>query len=307
MLENEPLLTMKLNGPEVEAGRVPIDHLVLLLKRVQVCVKRLAQELSGDASTVGAGRMKGPIEEACRLLVVAFKSGSFVVGIDVPSELSARESLVPSDAHLGKRAIETLVEGLANMSMNTPKLLNEFGYGVLIALRDVGKVLDRGVSQVEFELRNGAPTPRRAVLDYRVRDRILQTIDVPVVGELRVKGSLREVDLEKRSCKIFPPHGKFLDCSFGDHLEPAVRGALGYYVAVTGEARRLKSDGPIQELSLQTIEILGQPSKPTNAKDLLQSLRDAGLVGMWKDRDDMGDSSDFAAQLRTRVQEQQGE
>lgn len=44
-------------------------------------------------------------------------------------------------------------------------------------------------------------------------------------------------------------------------------------------------------------------TKPNTAKALLQSLEDNGVVGMWKDRQDIGDSSDFAARLRGRVQE----
>ncbi|MBM4032957.1 MAG: hypothetical protein FJ291_14380 [Planctomycetes bacterium] len=43
----------------------------------------------------------------------------------------------------------------------------------------------------------------------------------------------------------------------------------------------------------------GDPSKPMmTARDLLNS----GLVGIWKDRTDIGDSLEFAAELRKRVQ-----
>ena len=43
----------------------------------------------------------------------------------------------------------------------------------------------------------------------------------------------------------------------------------------------------------------GDPSKPVmTARDLLNS----GLVGIWKDRTDIGDCQAFAAKLRQRVQ-----
>jgi hypothetical protein len=43
----------------------------------------------------------------------------------------------------------------------------------------------------------------------------------------------------------------------------------------------------------------GDPSKPImTARDLLGS----GLVGIWKDRKDIGDSRAFAAELRKRAQ-----
>ncbi len=42
----------------------------------------------------------------------------------------------------------------------------------------------------------------------------------------------------------------------------------------------------------------GDPSKPVmTARDLL----DSGLVGIWKDRTDIGDTRAFAAELRKRV------
>ena len=43
----------------------------------------------------------------------------------------------------------------------------------------------------------------------------------------------------------------------------------------------------------------GNPAKPVmTARDLLNS----GLVGIWKNRKDIGDSRAFAAELRKRVQ-----
>ncbi len=44
-------------------------------------------------------------------------------------------------------------------------------------------------------------------------------------------------------------------------------------------------------------EPIEQPRRQMTAKDLLES----GLVGMWADRDDIGDSVEFARQLRLRT------
>ncbi len=37
-------------------------------------------------------------------------------------------------------------------------------------------------------------------------------------------------------------------------------------------------------------------------KGLLAEISDTGFVGMWKDREDIGDSSEFARRLRERAQ-----
>jgi hypothetical protein len=45
-------------------------------------------------------------------------------------------------------------------------------------------------------------------------------------------------------------------------------------------------------------ESIEEPRRHMTAKDLLES----GLVGIWADREDIGDSSEFARQLREKVE-----
>ena len=39
-------------------------------------------------------------------------------------------------------------------------------------------------------------------------------------------------------------------------------------------------------------------NRPRSAKDLFYTLRKSGFIGMWNNRPDIGDSSDFARRLR---------
>jgi hypothetical protein len=41
--------------------------------------------------------------------------------------------------------------------------------------------------------------------------------------------------------------------------------------------------------------------KPKTGREMLQALKANGFVGAWKDRDDIGDSVEFARELRRRV------
>ena len=41
--------------------------------------------------------------------------------------------------------------------------------------------------------------------------------------------------------------------------------------------------------------------RPKTGREMLQALRANGFVGAWKDRDDIGDSVEFARELRRRV------
>jgi hypothetical protein len=44
-----------------------------------------------------------------------------------------------------------------------------------------------------------------------------------------------------------------------------------------------------------------RPDQPKTGREMLQILKANGFVGAWADRDDIGDSVEFARQLRRRV------
>lgn len=44
-------------------------------------------------------------------------------------------------------------------------------------------------------------------------------------------------------------------------------------------------------------------SKPATGKELVAALRASGVIGRWKDRTDIGDSTEFARRLRRRAEE----
>lgn len=42
-------------------------------------------------------------------------------------------------------------------------------------------------------------------------------------------------------------------------------------------------------------------TKSSTAKELVSAIRESGLIGMWKDRKDIKDSSEFARKLRKQA------
>jgi hypothetical protein len=42
--------------------------------------------------------------------------------------------------------------------------------------------------------------------------------------------------------------------------------------------------------------------KPRTGRELIAALRATGLVGMWREKEDIGDSAEFARGLRERAQ-----
>lgn len=61
----------------------------------------------------------------------------------------------------------------------------------------------------------------------------------------------------------------------------------------------------VSERVFERLKTCATLEKPHTARELLKALRDSGLIGMWKDRTDIGDSIEFAQRLR-RVAEKRG-
>jgi hypothetical protein len=312
MVKQEPVLQVLLKGGRADEHRISIDSLTDLLKKVQLCVKRVGLALVGKSSEAKPGRIKGDVEAACSLEVVALNQGSFSVALALPPDQEPEPTLFGIKEPLGQEAVAKFVEGVDLLGQETPKLVNEFDYGVLASLRDAAKILNRGYTSVEFlRPRNGRP-PARAVLNAQVARRVKENISGPIKSSVVVKGTLREVDLEKQSCRIYPSPGeKYIQCAFEELFLPIMKELLDSYVSASGEATHRETDGRIRELRIEDIERLDLEAlplfppvdtKPKTGRELLQALRANGLVGIWKDRDDIEDSSTFARKLRKRAQ-----
>lgn len=54
------------------------------------------------------------------------------------------------------------------------------------------------------------------------------------------------------------------------------------------------------------VEVIVPPNgkhQPTRGAQLVEALREAGVIGAWRDRGDIGDSVEYARELRERAQE----
>ena len=54
----DALLTIKLEGPGANEGRLPLDRLTQVLGKIQLCVKRLGRVLSGEVRAVERDGLK---------------------------------------------------------------------------------------------------------------------------------------------------------------------------------------------------------------------------------------------------------
>jgi hypothetical protein len=94
---------------------------------------------------------------------------------------------------------------------------------------------------------------------------------------------------------------------------PAHRGRPRKYVNAAEKSRayRQRVKQKLAILQAQAAAHAAAPAplpddgKPRTGKELLDALIAAGVVGMWEDRTDIGDSVDYARQLRRQAEQRE--
>ncbi len=83
--------------------------------------------------------------------------------------------------------------------------------------------------------------------------------------------------------------------------------AVQFRQVIAKDGEIMLSGLPFKEGQAVEIIVLHQPATPSPQTRLtVRRLRQSGLIGLWQDRDDIGDSSVYARQLREQAQ-QRGE
>lgn len=74
------------------------------------------------------------------------------------------------------------------------------------------------------------------------------------------------------------------------------------YVETYLQTEAAKQETPVEEYTAQLIEDTVPPPQPKNGAELLALLEKEGIVGMWADRTDIGDSVEYARKLRKQAE-----
>lgn len=261
MSKKQPFLSIRLEGPRIGKARMPAEELVALTQELTRAARRVAIALSSQEDSRRAGRLPKGVEKSLALDIVGFTHGS--VASVVQFERSEHEvldgELFDDDTNLGTDAYTCLFKGLrSNFSGKT--LPKGFDKGVLIAVRSLGELLNRGVNRVDFTLNHRA-APLKATLDESKYNRVRKRIEEPIMGAATIVGRLLMADFkeEREQIRIEPSLGKPVMCSYPDHLKDTVKENLTRFVRATGEAEIDTGTHDIKHLYLTDLEHVGEP------------------------------------------------
>lgn len=295
----KPVLTIKLEGTQIEEGRIPVDELVTVLRNIQLSVKRIGEVISKGASRNKKGRAKNYIEEEYGLDVVAFEPGSFMTGLVPHSSGQAQRHLIPS---AGDDAIKLLVEGVKVVENEAQSFIRAFDFGVFSAISNAAQVLDRGVGQISLSYDGKAQERINAVIDQSVREHIELRLKGSVIPNHMISGILREVNFERETCQIFSA-GEPINCTFDYPLKGEIIEAIETTVNAYGEAKVLGGTGrsfKIKELHIQELERVDERLADSFARPLspMQTLLDAGAIKPLAGSEEIGDSVAYVRKMR---------
>ena len=253
-----PILTLKVDGPNVRKGRIPVPDLIKICAEAQNAVTRQAEALEGRR-TVHPGPTTAGIRRECTLELVAIGSGSTTLGFDI----SKPQMLIPFDdlRTLGIDAVSELADTIHSLGNGDKK--ENLDPGVLRSIYGLGGALDGGVTSLRWIVpKAGAKRPVNSAITKKVRERAAERLSRPTFMAMHIDGILEMADFNRkdRKCRIDPAIGAPVVCSFGAELEDRVYSLMRTSVRATGIGKIPPYSDRVESLSVESIEPLSSLS-----------------------------------------------
>jgi len=250
--QENAFLVMELEGPEVRPGRVRFEDFVRLGQDMLRAVERVALVLQGSADSQRAGRRPQDNRAAISLDVTAVTHGS--PSCIIRFERSNAQLSIP-DADFGLEVFEKFVQGLNAVTSEGDAYPPGYDAGVLLAVRDAGRLFDRGIERIGLTLNHRA-RPLHVVYNREGYTRIQKRIIGPQINKRTIEGRLLMADFKERGSRlrVHPSSGEPVICLFDESLRDEVYRGILHFVRVTGEAKEDPKSNRIVSITISDIE-----------------------------------------------------
>jgi hypothetical protein len=242
MRKEKPLLKIKVTGPHLRPGHIPVPLLLKICGEAQKAINRQAEALAGKRS-LRPGRATAHVAQECTLDLVGLKKGSTTLDF-VPA--SDQRSLLPTGIE-AVSAVGTALQFVAS-KRNTATLPPDFG--VLDSLKNLGDVFDSGVEKLQWIVPAHNGTKRvsaefNAKVLPRLKARLQAVLPLNQASSASQPSSPLEGTLELAEGKgrIVPAIGSPTLFSFGSDKAETVLGATRKPVRATVDPKTHKLEG----------------------------------------------------------------
>lgn len=246
----ERQLCVRLTGPGVDDGKVPLTVLSVKLDALQKSVYNVAAATSGTLSA--RGRWTSEIQECCELSLVVVRAGSVELLVEVPPD---PQTSMPHGRRCGPDGLSDFVKVVAAVaakdSSEIRRILPDYG-ARLRSLKSIETLCPEPDSEyaVEISRRNGLGVTR---LETATRQYLRET-SWAAAGEndfetQAIIGRLVMIRVGGKDQINVVCDRREIQCSYPSELEGVISQLVaGSLVEVTGVAR-LDSQGVVKEIS----------------------------------------------------------
>lgn len=225
---------IRVEGEAVGQSRISIDHLVHLLTHFNKAIFGTGRILSGETESIHRGQKPKKLIESLSLDLVGITHGSPSTVLHL--ERSAKQLGLPL-IDFGNQVYKKALEGLDNLQTNPKELPEGFDRGVVLAWRDVGLLLEKGISNINFQM-NSRKKPICVTISPDGFSNLQQFIPEPGLNLRSIEGRLLMADFKEHGtrCRVHPSVGDPVFCLFEEDLQDEIYENIRHYVKVTGEA-----------------------------------------------------------------------
>lgn len=226
------LVQLKVDGPGIRQGRIPVPDLIRICQEMQNAVSRQAEAIEGKKN-IHPGPISSAIRSECTLELIGIGKGSALLRFDLA------KPQVPLFDDQGSLAVEVLTELASTIKSLGNGGRKDISPGVLNSLYSLGSVTEgKRISKLSWILPGRGGHKRvSAEINKSVRARIATQLSKPRLTVVTVDGVLDEADFlpTPRHCRIDPALGHPLNCTFSPDLDNVILGLMRRPVRITGE------------------------------------------------------------------------
>ena len=222
-------MQLKVDGPGIRKGRVPVPELVRICREAQDAINRQAEALK-KRKTYHPGPVGHSIQEECTLELTGIHGNSPTT---LDFDLRKPQRALPFTQEFGEKAIREIIAGLRKRSDGVDP-------GVLLRMYTMAEVItSKLISRIEWiaPSRNGHNGKTSAAITKAVRNRLAKQLSTPRKAVVEVAGVLDMADFKPEDfrCRIDSPIGAPVVCTFDPSKADQVQKLLRENVRVKGE------------------------------------------------------------------------
>jgi hypothetical protein len=229
------ILQLKVHGPGVRSGRLPVPDLIRICQEMQNAISRQAEAIEGR-KTIHPGPVALAIQQECTLELIGIRKGTTTLQFDLAKPQAPLFEDAPT---LAAEVVAELASTIKRFSNGASRdLYNEVSPGVLNSLYNLGGVTaNHRISKIDWiSPRKGDRKRISAPLTKLVTAKIATQLSRPRLVPVVIEGILDMADFRPndRKCRIDPALGTPTICEFDEELENTVYSLLRKPAKVTG-------------------------------------------------------------------------